>query len=140
MSDLIFRMPSIQLAEGQLGQGAKVWMYRFDWESPAFGGFLGAAHAMEIPFVWNTLDTPLSRMFTGDSPGRQPLADLMHASWAAFIRSGNPAIGSLPDWPLYDLDKRATMIFSDTPHVVDDPQGQVRPLWKHVFQGRERRA
>jgi para-nitrobenzyl esterase len=36
-------------------------MYRFDWESPAFGGALGAAHAMDIPFVWNTLDTPLSR-------------------------------------------------------------------------------
>ena len=140
MNDLVFGMPSIQLAEGQLQQGAQVWMYRFDWESPAFGGVLGAAHAMEIPFVWNTLDTPLSLLSTSDLPDRQPLADLMHAAWAAFIRSGNPAIASLPAWPPYDLNRRATMIFSDTPYVVDDPQGQVRPLWKHVFQGRGRRA
>jgi para-nitrobenzyl esterase len=140
MSDLFFRMPSIQLAEGQVRQRAQVWVYRFDWESPAFGGILGAAHAMEIPFVWNTLDTPLSLMFTGDSPERKPLADLMHSVWAAFIRSGNPATASLPTWPPYDLDRRATMIFSDAPQVVDDPQGQMRPLWKHVFQGREGRA
>src|SRR6266568_4077151 len=34
MSDLVFRMPAIRLAEGQVRQGAPVWMYRFDWESP----------------------------------------------------------------------------------------------------------
>src|SRR6266568_9064882 len=111
MSDMVFRMPAIRLAEGQVRQGATVWMYRFDWESPAFGGALGAAHAVDIPFVWNTLDTEIARRFTGDSPTRQPLADLMHATWAAFIRSGTPAIAELPSWPPYDLDRRATMIF-----------------------------
>ncbi len=140
MSDLTFRMPAIRLAEGQVRQGAPVWMYRFDWESPAFGGVLGAAHAMDIPFVWNTLDTEIARRFTGDSPTRQALADRMHAAWAAFIRSGTPAIASLPAWPPYDLERRATMIFSDAPHVVDDPQGQVRALWEQVLQERERRA
>jgi len=70
MSDLVFRMPEIRLAEGQVRQGAQVWMYRFDWESPAFGGGLGAAHAVEVPFVWNTLDTEIARRFTGDSPTR----------------------------------------------------------------------
>ncbi|HEY6406303.1 MAG TPA: carboxylesterase/lipase family protein, partial [Ktedonobacteraceae bacterium] len=88
---------------------------------------------MDIPFVFNTLDVGLSRTFTGDSPSRQKLSDLMHASWAAFIRSGNPAIASLPAWPPYDLDRRATMIFSDAAHVVEDPQGQVRALWTHVL-------
>lgn len=134
MSDMVFRMPALRLAEGQVRQGAPVWMYRFDWESPAFGGILGAAHAMDIPFVWNTLDTELARRFTGDSPTRMPLADLMHTAWAAFIRSGNPAIASLPVWPPYDLERRATMIFSDVPHVVDDPQGRVRALWEQVLQ------
>jgi para-nitrobenzyl esterase len=140
MSDMVFRMPAIRLAEGQVRQGVPVWMYRFDWESPAFGGVMGAAHAMDIPFVFNTLDVGLSRTFTGDSPSRQKLSDLMHASWAAFIRSGNPAIASLPAWPPYDLDRRATMIFSDAAHVVDNPQGQVRALLTHVLPERESRA
>src|SRR5258706_7567340 len=91
MSDLVFRMPAIHLAEEQVRQGAPVWMYRFDWESPAFGGALGAAHAIDIPFVWNTLDTPLSRMFTGDSTARQELFDLMHTTCASFIRISNTA-------------------------------------------------
>src|SRR5947209_4533227 len=140
MSHLVFRMSAIRLADLQVQQGAPVWMYRFDWESPAFGGVLGAAHAMDIPFVWNTLDTEIARRFTGDSPTRQPLADLMHAAWAAFIRSGTPAIASLPAWLRYDLDRRATMIFNEVPHVVDDPQGQVRTLWEQVLQEQERRA
>jgi para-nitrobenzyl esterase len=79
-------------------------------------------------------------MFTGDSPARQPLADLMHASWAAFIRSGTPAIAGSPVWPLYNLDRRATMIFSDPPYVVDDPQGQVRALWKPMLKKIESRV
>jgi para-nitrobenzyl esterase len=57
-----------------------------------------------------------------------------------FIRSGNPAITSLSAWPPYDLERRTTMIFSDAPHVIDDPQGQVRVLWKHVLWKREKRA
>lgn len=137
MGDLVFRIPAIRLAEGQIRQGTPVWMYRFDWESPAFGGLLGAAHAMEIPFVFNTLDVGLSRMFTGDSPDRQPLSDLMHTSWAAFIRNGDPTVVGLPTWPSYDLEKRATMIFSDNPHLVDDPQGQVRTLWARILQKQE---
>jgi para-nitrobenzyl esterase len=130
MSDKIFRIPMLRLAEAQVRQNAPVWVYRFDWASPVFGGILGAAHAMELPFVFNTLDVGLSRMFTGDSPARQPLADLMHATWAAFIRGGDPSIAALPPWPRYDLERRATMIFADAPQVVDDPRGQMRALWE----------
>ncbi len=132
MSDLIFRIPAIRLAEAQVRQGAPVWMYRFDWQSPAFGGLLGAAHAMDIPFVFNTLDVGLSRLFTGTSPNRQSLADLMQASWAAFIRSGNPAIPGLPEWPRYDLERRATLIWNEVPSLAEDPQGALRALWERL--------
>ena len=30
-------------------------MYEFAWRSPQFGGRLGACHALEIPFVFDTL-------------------------------------------------------------------------------------
>lgn len=130
MSDKVFRMPMLRLVEAQAQQGAPVWVYRFDWESPVFGGVLGAAHAMELPFVFNTLDLGISRLFTGDSSARQPLADLMHAAWAAFISNGDPSIAALPPWPRYNLQRRATMIFGDTPQVVDDPRGQMRVLWE----------
>ncbi|MBX5450937.1 carboxylesterase/lipase family protein [Thermogemmatispora sp.] len=132
MGDLVFRIPAIRLAEAQVRQGAPVWMYRFDWKSPAFGGALGAAHAMDIPFVFNTLDVGLSRLFTGTAPSRQTLADLMHAAWAAFIRDGNPQLPGLPAWPRYDLERRATLIWDETPSLAEDPQGELRALWEGV--------
>jgi para-nitrobenzyl esterase len=134
MSDLVFRIPAMRLAEAQVQQGAPVWMYRFDWKSPAFGGVLGAAHAMDIPFVFNTLDVGLSRIFTGTAPSRQALADLMHASWAAFMRDGDPSIPGLPEWPRYDLERRATLIWDETPSLAEDPQGELRALWEEIRQ------
>ena len=132
MGDLVFRIPAIRLAEAQVRQGAPVWMYRFDWQSPVFGGVLGAAHAMDIPFVFNTLDVGLSRLFTGTDPRRQALADLMQASWAAFIRSGDPALPGQLDWPRYDLDRRATLIWDEQPSLVEDPRGELRVLWDRL--------
>ncbi|WP_162179533.1 carboxylesterase/lipase family protein [Thermogemmatispora carboxidivorans] len=132
MGDLVFRIPALRLAEAQVRQGAPVWVYRFDWKSPAFGGALGAAHAMDIPFVFNTLDVGLSRLFTGTAPSRQTLADLMHAAWAAFIRDGNPHLPALPAWPRYDLERRATLIWDEVPSLAEDPQGELRALWEGV--------
>jgi para-nitrobenzyl esterase len=130
VGDLMFRIPAIRLAEAQAQHGAPVWMYRFDWESLAFGGMLGASHSLEIPFVWNTLDAPGVRAITGDGPSTRRLAGLMHASWAAFIRSGKPTFVGLPVWPPYEPTRRATMVFGDLLQVVVDPQGWSRELWQ----------
>src|SRR5262249_56209679 len=65
VGELVFRIPAIQLAEAQSALGAPVHMYRFDWKSPAFGGRLGAAHALELPFVWNRLDLPMAPILLG---------------------------------------------------------------------------
>ena len=54
-TDGIFRIPMIRLLEAQHAHGP-VWSYLFSWESPAFGGLLRSTHALEIPFVWNTID------------------------------------------------------------------------------------
>ena len=47
----------------------------------------------------------------------------MSDAWIAFARTGNPKRTALPDWPAYDLARRATMVFDATSRVVDDPRG-----------------
>jgi para-nitrobenzyl esterase len=126
-TDAVFRIPAIRLAEAQTAHGP-VWMYLFTWETPIFGG-LRSTHALEIPFVWDTLESPGAAMFTGDDPDRQQVADAMHAAWIAFARNGNPHHAGLPDWPQYDTDHRATMRFDATCEVLDDPNGADRKLW-----------
>jgi para-nitrobenzyl esterase len=119
VGDLVFRIPGIQLAEAQLAH-ANVWMYRFDWGTP----MLGAAHGLELPFVWNTIDGPFAQLlFGGDVASTRPLADTMHGTWARFIRDG------ALEWPTYDTTRRATMIFDRQSAVVDDPGGDTRALW-----------
>lgn len=133
-TDLVFRMPALQLADGQAAEGrqAPVWMYRLDWASPAMGGRLGAVHAIDIPFVWALTDVPGVELMTGDSPQRHVLAQAMHAAWVAFARTGDPSTPLLPDWPPYRLPTRTTMLFDAECRVVDDPNGDERRLW-HEF-------
>jgi para-nitrobenzyl esterase len=133
ITDRVFRIPAIRLVESQVQYNAAVWMYRFDWVTSAFGGNLGACHSLEIPFAWNTINTELALMFTGDAPTRQPLAQRMHDAWIAFIRTGSPAIAELPAWPTYDVSQRATMLLNDHCQLVNDPQGTERRFWAYIL-------
>jgi para-nitrobenzyl esterase len=132
-TDRTFRIPAIRLSERQSALGTNVWMYRFDWPSPVFGGRLKACHGLEIPFVWNNLDKHGVNLLNGDSPARQKVADAMHSAWIAFARSGNPNTSGLPQWLAYDTTHRATMLFNEECQVVNDPQATERQLWERVL-------
>jgi len=128
-----FHVRSILLAERKATRAkAPVWMYRFDWQTPAFGGRLKAPHSVEVPFVFDTLAV------IGEAhrkPHAQDLADSVSATWAAFARTGDPSNKSIPPWPAYAADnddKRVTMLFNDECKTIADPDGEVRPLWSKV--------
>lgn len=71
-----------------------IWVYRFDWdEAPVpFDTVYGAAHAMDLPFVFGNFGkSVVSFAFSqANRPGRQALAGAMMGSVAAFARSGSP--------------------------------------------------
>ncbi|WP_199200504.1 carboxylesterase/lipase family protein [Alkalicaulis satelles] len=101
-----------------------VWGYRFDWDEA--GSFLtmdlsrvlGAAHAMEIPFVFNHFDLfgRLDRVIFNRSnrAGRQALATSMGAYWAAFARDGDPGDAGGITWPALSGEDGPLMRF-DSP-------------------------
>lgn len=83
-TDLIFRMPSVELAEAQ-GRHAAAYSYLFTHRSTSFGGLLGAAHTVEIPFVFDTLDADGTSVMLGDvDEARRSLARRMTDCWASF--------------------------------------------------------
>jgi para-nitrobenzyl esterase len=97
LNDLVFRLPARRFAAAHQG---RTHLYEFDWRSPAFGGELGACHALEIPFAFDTLATCAGeKAIAGPSPP-QELADRVHAIWVGFASDG-----SLP-WPAYDAKSR----------------------------------
>ena len=132
MTDQVFRIPAVRLAEAQAANSGTAYQYLFTWESRAFGGRLKATHALEIPFVFNNLARAGVDVFLGPGPTPQALADAMHAAWIAFIRTGNPACDAVGDWPAYRLDRRAVMELGDHVGLRIDPYSATRALWQSL--------
>jgi len=126
-TDHAMRMPSLVTADRKVAQqAAPVFVYLFTWETPVLGGRLKSPHALEIPFVFDTLETA---PMTGDAQARFALAEKMSKTWIAFARSGNPNNDSIPDWPPYSVEHRPTMIFDNRCGVENDPYRQERLAW-----------
>lgn len=106
------------------GGNAQVWTYRFDWDEEGsvlmtdLGQMLGAAHSMEIPFVFGRF-VLLGRFdrfaFTKDNaPGRRKLSDHMMGYWARFAATGDPGAGAdEPHWTPFTAapNQANTMVF-----------------------------
>ena len=128
-----FGVRTIMQAEAKaLRKKAPVWTYRLDWETPAYGGKLKAPHSLDVPFVFDTLHVIGAQH---QKPGAQALADRISKTWATFARTGSPANDLIPAWPAYDTTTRATMVFNDECRVVNDPNAEVRPLWRKAATG-----
>jgi para-nitrobenzyl esterase len=101
MTDGFYRVPALEVARARPG----TYVYEFAWRSPAFGGALGACHAIELPFVFDNLADPGYAALLGADPP-QPVADAVHRAWCAFASSGDPG------WPAYDDHGRYVRRFS----------------------------
>ena len=86
-TDWYWRIPAIRLADAHAKSASATYMYEFAWRSPQFNGRLGACHAAEIPFVFDTLGNGTEPL-CGTGPPRQ-LADTMHAARVAFANNGD---------------------------------------------------
>ncbi|MYT21879.1 carboxylesterase family protein, partial [Streptomyces sp. SID7760] len=85
LTDRLLRDPLRRLAGTR--RPAPSFLYEFGWPSGVPG--LGACHALELGFVFDTLDVPESSWLAGpDAP--QELADRMHAAWVRFAATGDP--------------------------------------------------
>jgi para-nitrobenzyl esterase len=132
MTDRVFRMPAIRLAEAQLPHAPRVAMYRFDHPSVAFGNVLGACHGIEIPFVFGTLARGGTDAFIGElDDASHRLSDRCVRAWTGVARAGDPAHDDL-EWPAYDRERRATAVLDRSPTVLDDPEGDLRVLWEEI--------
>ena len=133
LSDQVFRIPAIRLAEAQSMHQPRTYMYFFTWATPILDGLLGSCHALDVPFMFDNLDKPGAGLFTGGTGAdRQLLAERMSRAWLAFARDGVPAAASLPGWPAYEMGQRSTMVLDTECIVADDPAAEERRLWEGI--------
>ncbi len=127
MGDALFGVGSRALADAHAAHPrSATYAYEFAWRSQALGGELGAAHGVELPFVFDLADRPeLNGPHALLGPGQPPadLATRVHETWIRFARTGDPG------WDRYDTGRRATMRIDTEWSQVDDPHGRERLAW-----------
>jgi para-nitrobenzyl esterase len=115
LGDERYAIPSARLADAQ-AEHAPVWRCVTD-----FVGHLPAprgGHGSDLHAGWRLEDSPV------------PLA--LHDAIATFAHGSAPAADALPDWPVYEPARRATMCLGDDAVVVDDPGRATRAAWGDV--------
>lgn len=133
LTDLVFRIPAIRLAEAQVAAGATARMYLFAEASD----HLGSCHALDIPFAFDNLDQPGTEILIGQiTDERRELARRVGDAWTAFAAGAeDPAPDDVGEWPAYDAERRATLwIRAGEVKVVDDPMRAEREWW-HGLEG-----
>jgi para-nitrobenzyl esterase len=120
ITDRFFRVPAFAAAEARLAAAgpAPTYLYEFGWPSPVLG--LGAAHAVEIPFVFDNL-TAGADLLGPDAPAK--LAADMHATWIRFASTGDPG------WQPFDASYPVMIWDGQRAEVVADPRGDERTSW-----------
>jgi para-nitrobenzyl esterase len=129
-TDWIFRIPAIRLAEAQSAHQPDTYAYLFSYKSTAFGGALGACHAIDVPFAFDNLDRRgVDVLLGGLDDETHTLARATSRAWLAMAHRGSPQHEELPDWPRYEPSRRAVMELGRTRQVLDDPGSAERELW-----------
>ncbi|MGX2993826.1 carboxylesterase/lipase family protein [Streptomyces sp. JNUCC 64] len=124
VTDHLLRRPVHQLSEARRLSprgAAPTHLYEFAWPSGLPG--LGACHALELGFVFDTADTPEAAMLAGPGAPRW-LAHEMHRAWVRFITDGDPG------WPAWDA-RHPVRRFGPGPGgaVEHGPRDRAFALW-----------
>ena len=116
--DMLIRVPANALADSR--DGANTFVYEFGWKSPV--DRLGACHALEIGFVFDTIRSPDFITLAGPT-APQALADVMHRAWVDFATSGRPG------WAGWDSSRPVMRFDLPAPAVVHAPHDAELRLW-----------
>ncbi|MFD6801286.1 carboxylesterase/lipase family protein [Streptomyces cyaneofuscatus] len=120
-TDLLLRVPLNRLADARAGAPGATYVYEFGWASPVQR--LGACHALELGFVFDTLVHPDTTALTGpDAP--QELADAMHRAWVEFATTGDPG------WPSWDASRPVRFFGPGAPDLVLAPRDDELRGWE----------
>ncbi|MFE5410363.1 carboxylesterase/lipase family protein [Microbacterium sp. NPDC056569] len=114
IGDILLRGPITRFADSRVGSAdSPTWVYEFRWRSPVDG--LGAAHVMELGFVFDRLAEP-DAIGIGGPDGPQALAEAMHRAWVSFVVDGDPG------WEAWSAHRPVQAFDADGGHIDYAPR------------------
>ncbi|WP_433292111.1 carboxylesterase/lipase family protein [Pseudonocardia sp. CA-142604] len=122
MSDWLWRMPALHLAEAAHAGGARVWLYELCW------GFnsLGASHSLDTLLVFGTaeIETGLTEAGSDAVAQARGLSKLMRAEHLSFAATGDPG------WARYTPHERDARVYDARSSVARYPEERSRSIWR----------
>jgi len=121
MSDWLFRMPTLHLAEAAQANGANVWLYELCW---GFGS-AGASHGLDTLLLFGTahIDTGLTETGSDTITQAEQLSELIRAEHLSFASGGDPG------WAQYEPRAGPTRVYDTTSHIANYPEDRSRRIW-----------
>ena len=112
-SDVLLRGPVTRFADSRIDAPAPTYVYEFRWRSPV--DRLGAAHGMELGFVFDNLGNP-DAVALGGEDAPTDLATAMHRAWVGFIVDGDPG------WEAWSAKRPVQAFDADGGHIDYAPR------------------
>ncbi|MFB7506653.1 carboxylesterase/lipase family protein [Streptomyces broussonetiae] len=117
VTDHLLRVPLHRLADARPGA---CHLYEFAWPSRLPG--LGACHALELGFVFDSGDTPASKRLAGEG-APHTLCEAMHGAWVRFATTGDPG------WQAWDATHPVRIFGDGEPRTAYGPRDTEVALW-----------
>jgi para-nitrobenzyl esterase len=111
--------------------GEPTWLYHFTRVPPSKKQTIGAFHAAEISFVF---DSHLRGMQLTD--GDRKLTDYMVAYWTNFAKTGNPNAEGLPAWPATTPEGDMWMELDATPAPIEGLRARKLDILEEALRAR----
>ncbi|MEV7598837.1 carboxylesterase family protein [Kitasatospora sp. NPDC089797] len=106
-TEFLFRDDTLALAGHHAAAGNPAYVYRFDHAPADDPARLGAAHCVELPFFFDTLDAyPDSPMLGAVTPAARALGGAFSRAVAGFVATGRPAADG---WRPYEAESPSSV-------------------------------
>lgn len=115
-------------------QGNTAYFYNFTFTTEKLeAADLGSGHALELPFVFETV----SPKAFSSNPEEEPLGLQMHDYWLGFITDGNPnSIGKTDvEWKPYSADDKTLLVIDLECHNAPVEETEDVEFFRNLFWG-----
>ncbi|NLA37546.1 MAG: carboxylesterase family protein [Actinobacteria bacterium] len=134
-TDTMFRVPMTHMLDAHAAAGAPTWSYHFTHPSHAFDGALGAAHAIEIPFVFDNVHQDGVEFLLGPiTDERARFASDVADTWVRFAAADDldtelTVPGTEAVWGRYGPRGRTQAVLDHGPELVEDLNAELLTMW-----------